>query len=105
MRGNPLPSKYVGDVRSGEQYRSTGHDGEDGEQPEAEPVDHHRRELPVAARPLSGGVLSHPSGEVPDLAKAGEVPDLAKASEVPDLAENVAQQGALQLGRVVGRRR
>ena len=81
-------SKNVDNVWSREEYRSAGDDSEDGEQPEAESIDHHCRKLPVTADLLRVGVLSHSAGQV------------------PHLAQHVRQQRTFQLtGTVVSRRR
>ena len=53
------------EVRGGEEHDHGGHHGVDAQPDQAEPVYHHRRELPVGHRQLLLVLLPRPLGQVP----------------------------------------
>ena len=56
-------------MRRAEENAARRDDGEGGEDPQAQPVDDERRELPVVALLLKLVLLAQPVGEVADLAQ------------------------------------
>jgi len=79
------------DVRCREEDGESGDDGEHGEEAEAEPVDDHRRELPVATLVLEALVLAQLGRDGPQLRE--NAPQQAHGRRAAATARDAVRRG------------